>query len=148
MSFYVFSNIGFNEDNAQYTVQQSGIYAVDFNILLSGLSASQTVTGNILRNGVSTMSSMTTYGAHKTVGISSLAYLLKNQVFSTSVSSVTAGHLNGATMEGGYSIYFLKSINDVTGKSHIGLFIHFLCMSISFSVRYIKTYMVQDEGIS
>ena len=160
---YLSSNTGFNEDNAQYTVQKSGIYAIDFNILLSGISnqASQAVTGNILRNGVTTMSSMSTYGTHKTISISSVAYLQKDQVFSSSVSSVTNGYLNGATMEGGFSVYFLKSANDVTGKSsllfynlkeaHVSPFSLFRLRCLDrlsgHNIKTIKHYMVTIYGI-
>jgi len=47
--------------------------------------------------------------------MSDMLYLQKDQVYTTMLSSTTAGHLNGISTEGGYSIYFANSFKDVTG---------------------------------
>ena len=79
------------------------------NLLLGNLASAEAITSSIHRNGAPLLSSTNTFGVYKTLSISDMVYLRKDQEYSTQVSSTQSGHLSGATLEGGYSIYFVRS---------------------------------------
>lgn len=75
----------------------------------------QPITGNILRNSANFLSGTCTSGNPKTIRVTDVSYLTKDQVISSSLTSNTAGYLNGYNAEGGFSVYFVRSTDDLTG---------------------------------
>ena len=118
---FLFSNHGFSELSSQYTVQQDGIYAIDFNAILTGLTTAVEVTGVVFNGLTSVATTGNTFGTTKTLTIAEMIFLQKGDIMKTRLTS-TVGALNGAELTGGYSVYFVKSVREATGTCYI--FIH------------------------
>lgn len=97
------------------------------NLILSGFpSQAVGVTGSVVINSATTaVSSINTQGSIKTVVISNLMYMEEGSVYSTRVATNNGQSLNNIAFQGGYSVYFLRGVNDLIGKflKAIGLFL-------------------------
>lgn len=85
------------------------------NVILATTTADQ-ITSNILNGTNVITSAVNSFGTQKTLTTSELLYLSKGSVLTTRLISRTAGNLNSATMDGGYSVYFIKSVREANGN--------------------------------
>ena len=107
----------FDENNANYVIQQTGMYAIDYNIILDNLPQNEQVTTQILSNGSPILSSINTIGTEKTISTAELIYLSEGSTITSRMQTQIAGRLNNANFDGGYSIYFLNHVREAHGKS-------------------------------
>ena len=111
-----FSNTGFDRDAGVYTIQQDGVYAVDYSIVMNNADG-MTLNASLITNTNFTADMVQqSYGAVKTMRMSGVFRLKKGDKMSTSLQTGGSELKVNTTLNGGFSVYFLQSTSDAASK--------------------------------